>query len=57
MSSPAIVCIACNTREVGIYELVCSDCRQVAEQLGLVKPQTPPNDAPDQRIQIGPTDV
>lgn len=54
---PAIVCAACEAREVGIYELLCSECRQTAEQLGLVAPATPPTDAPEQRIQIGPTDV
>lgn len=56
-TQPTIVCAACEAREVGIYELLCSDCRQTAEQLGLVAPATPPIAAPEQRVQIGPTDV
>lgn len=54
-ASPRIVCVACNTREVGIYDLLCAECRPLAQQVGLVDPT--PAAAPEQRIQIGPTDV
>jgi hypothetical protein len=56
--SPRIVCVACSTREVGIYELLCAQCRPLAAQMGLVEASpTPPAAEPDQRIQVGPTDI
>lgn len=51
-ATPHPVCVACATQPVGIYELVCNDCRPALEQAGLLAPQQP-----DTRIQIGPTDV
>lgn len=51
-ASPHPVCVACTSREVGIFELVCDDCRPGLEQAGLLQPR-----AQDTRIQIGPTDV
>jgi hypothetical protein len=56
-TQPQLVCIACEACVVGVYELLCPACRQTAEQLGLVKPELPSAEAPDQRTQIGPTDV
>lgn len=55
-AQPRIVCAACET-EVGVYELLCPGCFQLGVQLGLVNPETEPTEAPEQRIQIGPTDV
>jgi hypothetical protein len=50
--------VACTTREVGIYELLCAQCRPLAAQMGLVEASpTPPAAEPDQRIQVGPTDI
>ncbi|WP_423458006.1 hypothetical protein [Ottowia sp. VDI28] len=54
-TSPRIVCVACSVREVGAYELLCADCIQVAEQIGLIDPT--PTTTPDQLTQIGPTDI
>ncbi len=54
-ASPRIVCVACATREVGMYEIACTDCRPQLEAAGLVNPS--PKDDADKRIQIGPTDV
>lgn len=51
-ASPHPVCVACARREVGLFDLVCDDCRPGLEQAGLL----PPRDQ-DTRIQIGPTDV
>ncbi len=56
-AQPRIVCAACKTQEVGVYELLCPGCFQLGVQLGLVNPKTEPTEAPDPRIQIGPTDV
>lgn len=58
-AQPRIVCAACETQEVGVYELLCPGCFQLGVQLGLVNPNTEaePTAAPEQRIQIGPTDV
>lgn len=57
-ASPRIVCVACTTREVGLYELLCARCRPLAAQIGLVSTNpTPPAAEPDQRIQVGPTDI
>ncbi len=39
-TSPRIVCIACETREVGMYGLVCSTCRPQLEAAGLIQPAT-----------------
>ena len=54
-TSPRTVCVACSKREVGVYELLCADCLQVAEQIGLVDPM--PTTTPDQLTAIGPTDI
>lgn len=54
-ASPRIVCVACATHEVGIYEAVCGDCRPQLEAAGLIAPS--PKDGAEQRIQIGPTDI
>jgi len=51
MSSPRLVCVACQTREVSIYDIVCPDCRPQLVAAGVIAPQ------PDNRIQIGPTDI
>lgn len=51
---PRVMCVACEKVEVGVFDLLCPDCRQLAIQVGLI-PQ--PAEARDQRIQIGPTDV
>lgn len=37
-ASPRIVCIACEAREVGMYDLVCSTCRPQLEAAGLIRP-------------------
>lgn len=37
-AAPRIVCIACETREVGMYDLVCSICRPQLQAVGLIKP-------------------
>ena len=57
MTGPRVVCIGCETREIGLYELLCPSCRQTAEEAGLISPETSPTVAPERRIQIGPTDV
>lgn len=51
---PRVMCVACEKVEVGIFDLLCPTCHQLAVQAGLIPP---PTEAPDQRIQIGPTDV
>lgn len=51
-SSPQLVCVACTKKPVGVYDLVCDECRPAMEQAGLLTPTQP-----DTRIQIGPTDV
>lgn len=51
---PRVMCVACEKVEVGVFDLLCPDCRQLAVQAGLIPP---PNEARDTRIQIGPTDV
>lgn len=50
-ANPQLVCVVCKRQPVGIYDLVCDECRPSMEQAGLVAPK------PDTRIQIGPTDV
>ena len=60
MTSPAIVCVCCQVKEVAWYELTCEACTPALEAAGLLAPASnhPGADAPaDQRIQIGPTDV
>lgn len=57
-TGPRMVCIGCESTEVGMYELLCPPCRKVLEHLGIVDPpNTPTNNTPDHRIQIGPTDI
>lgn len=59
-ATPHPVCIACEEREVGLYDLVCGTCRPQLEAAGFftTSPTTTHAEAAaDQRIPVGPTDV
>ena len=50
-AAPRIVCIACETREVGMYDLVCSICRPQLQEAGLIKPASAvPASVPHDRL-------
>ena len=51
---PCVLCVGCEKAEVGVLDLLCPACHQLAIRVGFIPK---PADAPDQRIQIGPTDV
>ena len=55
-TSPRVVCVCCQVKEVAWYELTCDDCRPTLEAAGLIEPGASDASA-DQRIQIGPTDI
>lgn len=52
-ASPTPVCIGCGTRPVGIYELICGQCRPALERAGLITPQSTLAGRARQRAQAG----
>lgn len=48
-TQPTPVCIGCGTRRVGIYELICGQCRPALEKAGLITPQSNLAGQPRQR--------
>ena len=56
-TQPSLVCVCCESAEVGIYDLVCSGCRPALVEAGLLNDKQDEPPQPDTRIQIGPLDV
>lgn len=52
---PRLICVCCESAEVGIYDLVCNGCRPAMVEAGLLNDKQ--DDPPQPRIQIGPLDV
>lgn len=52
-AQPTPVCIGCGTRPVGIYELICGQCRPALERAGLISPQSTLAGQPLQRAHAG----
>jgi hypothetical protein len=56
-TQPHLVCAFCQVAEVGVYDLVCRDCRPTLVAAGVLNDQQDAPPQPDNRIQIGPLDV